>query len=146
MFLFSFINLKLAEHYTYVLLAYFKSYTAVFKNGCRQIVDCTGEAVTYHFTLKLLVLFTAEELTAVNIFAVYLDMLERLNESDNSFDVDTVILYNEDDDISVLNGAIRMLADNGKSVMAQKSVPNDLKYKQLLKLKDKGVVIIETNA
>ena len=79
-------------------------------------------------------------------FAVYLDMLERLNESDNSFDVDTVILYNEDDDISVLNGAIRMLADNGKSVMAQKSVPNDLKYKQLLKLKDKGVVIIETNA
>jgi len=79
-------------------------------------------------------------------FAVYLDMLERLNECENTYDVDTVILYNADDDISALNGAIKMLADNGKSVMAQKTVPNDLKYKQLLRLKDKGVVIVETNA
>ncbi len=79
-------------------------------------------------------------------FAVYLDMLERFNEKEKGVDVDTVILYTENDDMESLNKAIKMLADNGKSVMAQKAVPGDIKYKQLLKLNDKGVVIIENNA
>ncbi len=79
-------------------------------------------------------------------FAVYLDMLERFNETEKDFDVDTVILYSDGDDINSLNNAIKMMADNGKSVMAQKAVPKDIKYKQLLKLNDKGVVILENNA
>ena len=79
-------------------------------------------------------------------FAVYLDMLERFNETEKGFDVDTVILYTDGDDITSLNNAIKMMADNGKSVMAQKAVPNDIKYKQLLKLNNKGVVILENNA
>lgn len=79
-------------------------------------------------------------------FAVYLDMLERFDEVSKSYDVDTVIIYDENDDISSLNNAIKMLTDNGKSVMAQRRVPSDIKYKQLLKLKDKGVVILENNA
>lgn len=79
-------------------------------------------------------------------FAVYLDMLERFNETEKDFDVDTIILYDEGADLTSLNDAIKMMADNGKSVMAQKSVPEDVKYKQLLRLKDKGVVIIENNA
>ena len=79
-------------------------------------------------------------------FAVYLDMLERFDEVSKSYDVDTVIIYDENDDITSLNNAIKMLNDNGKSVMAQRRVPSDIKYKQLLKLKDKGVVILENNA
>ena len=79
-------------------------------------------------------------------FAVYLDLLERFNETEKGFDVDTVILYTDGDSINSLNNAIKMMADNGKSVMAQKAVPKDIKYKQLLKLNDKGVVIIENNA
>lgn len=79
-------------------------------------------------------------------FAVYLDTLERFNEKEKGVDVDTVILYTENDDMESLNKAIKMLADTGKSVMAQKAVPQDIKYKQLLKLKDKGVVIIENDA
>lgn len=79
-------------------------------------------------------------------FAVYLDMLERFEKTANEYDVDTVILYNESDDISILNDTVKMLTDNGKSVMAQKCVPDDIKYKQLLKLKDKGVIILETHA
>ncbi len=79
-------------------------------------------------------------------FAVYLDTLERFNEKEKGFDVDTVILYTENDDIQSLNNAIKMLADNGKSVMAQKAIPQDINYKQLLKLNDKGVVIVETHA
>ena len=79
-------------------------------------------------------------------FAVYLDMLERLENTAIAFDVDTLLLYNENDDLETLNNTISMLTENGKSVMAQKIVPEDIKYKQLLKLKDKGVVILETHA
>ena len=79
-------------------------------------------------------------------FAVYLDLLERLTDDANEYDVDTVILYNENDDINTLNNAIKMLTDNGKSVVAQKAIPEKIRYKQLLALKEKGVEIIENNA
>ncbi len=79
-------------------------------------------------------------------FAVYLDLLERLTDDGNDYDVDTVILYNENDDINTLNNAIKMLTDNGKSVVAQKAVPEKIRYKQLLALNEKGVEIIENNA
>ncbi len=79
-------------------------------------------------------------------FAVYLDMLERFDEVYKAYDVDTVIIYDDNYDITSLNNAIKMLTDNGKSVMAQRHIPSDIKFKQLLKLKDKGVVILENNA
>ncbi len=79
-------------------------------------------------------------------FAVYLDMLERLSEDIREYDVDTVILYDNDYDIVALNDAVKMLGANGNSVMATKCVPEKLKYKQLLKLQERGVEIIENNA
>lgn len=79
-------------------------------------------------------------------FAVYLDLLERFNETEKEYDVDTIILYDENSDLSALNDAVKMLTANGKSVMAEKSVPEKIKYKQLLKLQERGVEIIENNA
>ena len=79
-------------------------------------------------------------------FAVYLDMLERLEENENMYDVDTVILYDESSDMGALNDAVNLLTSNGKSVMAQRSVPEKIRYKQLLKLQERGVEIIENNA
>lgn len=79
-------------------------------------------------------------------FAVYLDLLERLEEDDAKFDVDTVILYTGDDDMDALRGTVRMLTDAGQTVMAQKAVPEKLRYKQLLRLCGKGVEIVETHA
>jgi len=79
-------------------------------------------------------------------FAVYLDMLERLEKRDTFYDVDAVILYDDDSNLSALNDAIRLLTESGKSVTAQKSVPDKLKYRQLLKLRERGVEIIENNA
>ncbi len=79
-------------------------------------------------------------------FAVYLDLLERLKESTESYDIDTIILYDENSDISALNNAVNLLTSNGKSVMAQKEVPEKLKYKQLVRLLERGVEIIENNA
>ena len=79
-------------------------------------------------------------------FAVYLDLLERLEDDDAKFDVDTVILYTVDDDMDALRGTVRMLTDAGQTVMAQKAVPEKLRYKQLLRLCGKGVEIVETHA
>ena len=79
-------------------------------------------------------------------FAVYLDMLERLCMSENEYDVDTVILYDEGCKLSDIKNAVSMLTANGKTVMAQKAIPEKIKYKQLLKLNERGVEIIENNA
>lgn len=79
-------------------------------------------------------------------FAVYLDMLERLNDDEKEFDVDTVVLYDETSSLSDLCRAVDMLTSNGKSVIARKSVPTNLKYNQLLKLQEKGALTIENNA
>lgn len=79
-------------------------------------------------------------------FAVYLDMLERLTDNDNKYDVDAVILYDADCDIDALNNAIKLLSADGKSVTAQRSVPEKVKYRQLLKLQERGVEILENNA
>lgn len=79
-------------------------------------------------------------------FAVYLDMLERLGGDEDAYDVDTVILYDEGCDLAALSDAVNMLTANGKSVTAQKSLPSKIKYKQLLKLNERGVQILENNA
>lgn len=79
-------------------------------------------------------------------FAVYLDLLERMNDEQPEYDVDTVILYEADADPIQLRDTIRMLTANGNSVLAQKSIPEKLRYKQLLKLQERGVEILENHA
>ena len=79
-------------------------------------------------------------------FAVYLDMLELLNRDEIEYDVDAVILYNDACDMKALADTVAMLTANGSSVSAQKSIPEKIKYKQLLKLNERGVEIIENNA
>lgn len=79
-------------------------------------------------------------------FAVYLDLLERLEYDDNEFDVDSVLLYDEKSNLSALADAVKLFSADGKSVMVQKCVPENIKYKQLLKLNEKGVEILENNA
>ena len=79
-------------------------------------------------------------------FAVYLDALERLGENDRNYDVDIVVLYDSECDIDALNDTVNMLTSSGNSVMVQKSVPEKVRYRQLLKVQERGVQIIENNA
>ena len=79
-------------------------------------------------------------------FAVYLDMLERLEATEKHYDVDSVLLYDEFSDLNLISSTVKLLSDNDKSVMVLKSVPENLKYRQLLRLNEKGVEIIENNA
>lgn len=66
-------------------------------------------------------------------FAIYMDMLESLNEDFSDYDVDTVLLYSENADISKLNKAVRELTESRTSVIAMKSVPEKLRYRELMK-------------
>ncbi|MBP9989053.1 MAG: ATP phosphoribosyltransferase regulatory subunit, partial [Ruminococcus sp.] len=65
-------------------------------------------------------------------FAIYLDMLERLSESYNEYDVDTVIIYDENADLSKLNKAVDKISQSS-SVLALKEIPEKLKFRQLIK-------------
>ena len=46
----------------------------------------------------------------------------------------------------MLTDAIKMMTDSGKSASAQREIPKKLKYKQLLKLNERGLEIVENNA
>ena len=79
-------------------------------------------------------------------FAIYLDLLEDLTSQRVEFDIDTVLLYDKDTDLSVLSKTVRELTEKGLSVTAQKAVPEKLKYRQLLKLNESEVEILEAHA
>ncbi len=79
-------------------------------------------------------------------FAVYPDLLERLTEDDKEYDVDALVLYDENTDLKLLKGAVEKLTNEGKSVTAQKCVPDKLRYRQLLKINERGLEEIENDA
>ena len=79
-------------------------------------------------------------------FAVYLDVLERLYDDNSSFDVDVVLIYDENAKLCDINNAVSRITQNGESVVAQKIKPEKLKYKRLIKLCGTEVETIENNA
>lgn len=76
-------------------------------------------------------------------FAVYLDVLENLDVKKEEYDVDVLLLYNEETDLTALINGVQMLMSGGQSVRVQKKDTGELKYKQLLEIKDRGLEIIE---
>lgn len=79
-------------------------------------------------------------------FAVYLDLLERLCERPSEYDVDTVLLYGEQDALGAVLSAVQTMTEAGESVIACKEAPGDVRYKRLAKWKESGVEILEANA
>ena len=78
-------------------------------------------------------------------FAVYPDLLED-RTAKSEYDVDAVLIYDANADTASLHAALKTLTDSGKSVTVQRSVPEKIRYKQLLKFSESGVEILETNA
>lgn len=66
-------------------------------------------------------------------FAVYLDALERYNFSEKEYDVDTVIIHNNN--ISAALDKANELINNGLSVRVCEKIPTDVKYKNIIDLK-----------
>ncbi len=78
-------------------------------------------------------------------FAVYADQLERQDNELNRFDVDVLLTYEPDVDSAKLTAAVKMLTANGGRVRVQRTKSDKLRYKQLLRLSDGGLEILETN-
>lgn len=78
-------------------------------------------------------------------FAVYVDQLERCETDEERFDVDVLLLYDDNVDSAKLVSAVRMLTANGQRVRAQRTKSEKLRFKQLLKLGEGGLEILETN-
>ena len=79
-------------------------------------------------------------------FALYLDRLEALVSPRKEYDVDALLLYGEDDSPAAILAAVQELSRQGLTVLAQKSVPEKLTWRQLIKLSESGVQNVETNA
>ncbi|MBE6561281.1 MAG: hypothetical protein E7662_09145 [Ruminococcaceae bacterium] len=78
-------------------------------------------------------------------FAVYLDQLERYGTDERGYDADILVLYDETSDAEALMRAVKMFCESGKSVRAQKCIPEGFRYRQLLRMRDRGLEILETN-
>ena len=73
-------------------------------------------------------------------FAVYLDLLEQLPAEDAGYDVDVLLLYDESTDALSVAKAVAELTGKGMTVSTQKSIPQKLRYRQLLRLSKEGTL------
>ncbi len=78
-------------------------------------------------------------------FAVYLDMLDRL-EDEPGFDVDTVLLYDHTTPLHQIRKIAAQLSADGASVLVQSTLPEGIRYRNLMKLENQEVKTIETHA
>lgn len=62
-------------------------------------------------------------------FAIYLDDLSLLPKENNDYDVDAIVLYDEQDDVIALAKAIKKLGRSGIKIQTARTLPNDLKYR-----------------
>ncbi len=72
-------------------------------------------------------------------FAVYLDLLEELDRTTESYDVDVVLLYDDTASPAALQAAVKTLAAQGQRVMAQRTMPEKLRCRRILRF-EKGEV------
>lgn len=78
-------------------------------------------------------------------FAVYIDLLERFEVSKRAFDVDVLILYDENTDTNTLALAVKTLTDQNRSVRALHGEAGNIKCRQLMTIKDGRLNVLETN-
>ena len=78
-------------------------------------------------------------------FAVYMDVLERLQTNTQPYDVDTVLVYDSMVSAEQIRKEAALLAENG-SVLVQPCKPENIRYQKLVKLTESGVRVLENNA
>ena len=76
-------------------------------------------------------------------FAVYLDLLERLPDDEEKFDVGALVLYDETADAKALKDAVGALTEKNISVSAQKKIPQNLRYRSLYRFGKGGLERVE---
>ncbi len=66
-------------------------------------------------------------------FAVYMDRLERLLEETEEYDVDTLLLYGEEDSAAGVCALAASLAERGERVLAQRAEPEGLRWRRTVR-------------
>lgn len=77
-------------------------------------------------------------------FALYLDLLERMESTEETYDVDTVLIHDKDADTILLTKAAEELSKSG-SVLISSQVPEHVKWRRLMKLTGGRVETLEDN-
>ena len=67
-------------------------------------------------------------------FAVYLDLLEQLQDCGTGFDADVLLLYGNDTPCAAVADAVARLTGEGKTVSAQREIPPKLRYRELIRI------------
>lgn len=67
-------------------------------------------------------------------FAVYMDALERLENSRGEFDADDLLLYDGGASLRELSAMVKELKDQGRSVLVQRTIPQNIRVRRILKL------------
>ncbi len=78
-------------------------------------------------------------------FAVYLDMLALLDTRKKEYDADIVLLYGDDADAGDVLRAMALLSGMGKTVLAEKEIPENIRYRELLSFRNGGLEILENH-
>lgn len=79
-------------------------------------------------------------------FAVYTDLLERLEQPGDDFDVDIVLLYDSSASLSDISVQAQSLRAQGNTVMVLPSLPQNIRCKKTMKLSANEVILLENNA
>lgn len=74
-------------------------------------------------------------------FALYASLLERLYRQNADYDVDTVLLYTEDDDPAQVLAARKGM----QNALAVREIPQGLTYRQLMKMDNGEAVLLENH-
>lgn len=77
-------------------------------------------------------------------FAVYLDQLELLDNRKAKYDIDTVLLYDENADLVSLAVAAQELSREG--VLLLKQLPPHLRYRKLMRSENGRLILVEENS
>ena len=78
-------------------------------------------------------------------FAVYLDMLDRLGEDTAIYDVDTVLLYGDDSDMTQVAKVAAEIRASGVTVRTERGDAPAIRYRRLMRVTGEGAEILETN-
>ena len=78
-------------------------------------------------------------------FAIYTNVLDRLSKKESVYDVDTLIIYDEGEDIGQIGALVKKMSADGSSVVAQRKVPERLRAGQVIRLYEGKVEVVESN-
>lgn len=79
-------------------------------------------------------------------FAVYMDALERLGGQAQEYDVDIVLLYDENERLEDVQSAVQNLIDAGSSVLAARNTPDQIKFRRLIQMQNGEIKEMEHHA